>query len=758
MALAETQKFKFKIIFAYLFILTISTAVSYFIYQAGNNISAVNLKLTEKQLPILNNLSELKHWLNEHERILYEHYATEDSHENIPKLILAQQNIRINLLKLEKEFPNNNNIEQLLKLNKKISYNANFMIDALDWKTVERWDKVRELLASVSRMGRNIQPLINKLNDTIRSEISDSNSRSLKHLSNMSFGVLSFSFVILIIALLVGYYIVNTIKTNFERRKLALFVEKSPNAIASIDWNGQIEFENITWRKNINANKESLFLNELTEKLKLLKNSSNKYVQWQAHNNGDDLEIGIHKISAINQAMVFVENITERVNAQKELEFIAYNDPLTGLGNVKKLESDIEEQLNEGGESKFVVLTIGMKQLKSVSTTHGYSVSDSLINALVIRIKKALLPMHNDFGICKIYRFNGAKLSVLIAKPKSKSTSKRLNDELIMNLNGCLLRSMGKPLQTLFGSFFLDFQTGCVMYPDHGYSAGLLIKSSNAAYAEAKKANHNLVMLFDQDLAIRERKRYQLENDLRAAYFDKEFYLLYQPKIDLHTNTMSSMEALIRWNHPEKGLISPVEFIPIAEESGIILALGRWVLSKACEQTKIWHNQGLTNLQVAVNVSPSQLLSASFLDNVKACLEENKLDAKYLEIEITEEVLADDQETCISVLNAIKEMGVSIAVDDFGTGYSSLGYLNKFPLSKLKIDRSFVTDIQKDKSNFAIVSAIIALSKNIGVKVIAEGIETEDELKVLRDLNCDLGQGYLFNKPLAVDDFSRVYL
>jgi len=218
------------------------------------------------------------------------------------------------------------------------------------------------------------------------------------------------------------------------------------------------------------------------------------------------------------------------------------------------------------------------------------------------------------------------------------------------------------------------------------------------------------------------------------------------------------MEALVRWNHPSQGLISPIDFISIAEESGIILSLGKWVMRKAIEQTKRWHQQGLDDLQVAVNVSPSQLLSADFIQDVKIALSDFKLDAKFLEIEITEEVLVRDQNSCVDVLNQVRALGISVAVDDFGTGYSSLGYLNKFPLSKLKIDRSFVTDIDTDKNNYAIVEAIIALSQSLGIKVIAEGIETHQELQVLKQLECDVGQGYLFSKPLTVDDFTNTYV
>jgi len=530
--------------------------------------------------------------------------------------------------------------------------------------------------------------------------------------------------------------------------------EKSPIAIASLDWEGSIEFQNISWRKRFSGESAKDFLLELNSEISGFRKNSLSFCQLELHTNGEDLEVSIHKIKSLNQMMVFVENITERVKAKQELEFLAYNDPVTGLANIKKLEMDIDEQIKRDSDNRFLLLTIGIKQLKLVSSTHGYSVSDALMSALPLRIQSMLLPITSYYTNYRVYRFTGAKFCVLLSQPKSSIDT----GKLFSALNSSLTKSMQKPLQTVFGSFYLDFQAGCVTYPDNGYSAGLLIKNANAAVSEAQKQNVKEVVQFDQTISENEQRWYRLENDLRTANFDSDFYLVYQPKVDINTNKMASMEALVRWNHPEEGNVSPVEFIPIAEEGGVIHSLGLWVLRKACEQTKIWHTKGLTSLQVAVNVSPSQLLSANFIDCVTEALNEFDLEAKFLEIEITEEVMVKDQDTCISVLKKIHEMGISIAVDDFGTGYSSLGYLNRFPLSKLKIDRSFVTNIHQDKSNNAIVRAIIALSMSLKVKVIAEGIETDEELTELKTLGCNQGQGYLFDKPLSVEKFTQRYL
>lgn len=745
---------KTKILFIYFVLAILSFGISFSVFKAGENLSEVSYKLSSTQLPVLNHINELKHLFTEQERILYEHYADVDRSKNEPRFILTSQNIQLNLSKLKLFFPKNIKIENLESLNLLITENANEVLNTLDSKSGNRWDRARELLASISRMGRNTRPYLSDLAFEIQDEISLSNLESSRQLENMSLWVSGFSLLIIILAIFAGYFVRSNTKSSYEKRKLALFVEKNPNPVASMDWSGNIDFENISWRKNFAISRSAVFERLIKENLSNLRDSSSNKFQWQFKNNNEYYDVVLHQISHLDKVMVFIELATERVTATKELEYLAFNDPLTGLGNLKKLEFDIEKQLKPGTSNKFYLLAIGIKSLKLVTSTHGLSVSDALMKAMVIRVQNTFSPLIKDFNLCKLYRFTGAKFMLLLAEP----TSLTAHDHILRDLEHCLLKSMAKPLQTLFGSFFLDIQSGCVEHPEHGYSSSMLIKNANAALTEAQKRNRNQLVLFDHEISYREQKWYQLENDLKAADFDREFFIVYQPKIDLVTGKMTSMEALIRWQHPTKGLISPIDFIPVAEESGMLLSLGHWVLCSACEQAVKWQKRGLTELQVAINVSPSQLLSANFAMSVMRCLEETGLDAQYLEIEITEEVLASEHEVCFSVLDSLKQQGISIAIDDFGTGYSSLSYLNKFPISKLKIDRSFITEIENNSNNHAIVSAIIALSRKLGITVIAEGIETKEELAVLESLECQIGQGYYFSKPLEVKAFGEKYL
>ena len=617
------------------------------------------------------------------------------------------------------------------------------------------WDSARDELVIISRLGRNTLPHLNNLTEQIKTQIELSKENSNHQLNQMSIWVSVFSGVILLIAGQVGYSYRKSRLQSIEKQRLALFVEKSPNPIACFSLDGELEFENLAWRDNY-LKKESLeFKNEVFRLAEELEKSDNEFTVAKIKDGEQFLELSIHKINSLNQLMVYVQNITEREAAREELEFLAYHDVLTGLPNLKRLELDLEHFMSKGNDNPLYLLSVGIKRLQLISTTHGHYVSDELIKGVVKRLQCCLEDISDQFGVCRVYRFMGAKFEVLLAEPKEKAAFKQITRTLETSIN----KASKKPIDTTYGQFFIDVQIGCARFPEHGYSADLLLKNSTAALSDAQKNNDDGINQFNHELAYREQKWLELENDLRQTNFDKDLFLTYQPKVELKSGKLQGMEALVRWNHPTKGVISPVEFIPIAEENGMILSLGDWVLKSAIKQTKKWIEQGGDeSLQVAVNVSPSQLLSANFVDNVFSFLERYQLAAKNLEVEITEEVMVEDKSLCNQVLSDLKQKGISIAIDDFGTGYSSLAYLNRFPLSKLKIDRSFVTQIHCDEGNYAIVRTIIALSKTMSLDVVAEGIETQDELEVLNLLGCQQGQGYLFSKPLETTEFEKIFI
>jgi EAL domain-containing protein (putative c-di-GMP-specific phosphodiesterase class I) len=297
---------------------------------------------------------------------------------------------------------------------------------------------------------------------------------------------------------------------------------------------------------------------------------------------------------------------------------------------------------------------------------------------------------------------------------------------------------------------------GISVYPYHGKEARALIVSADAAMYNAKKAGRNNFQFYSKETANFFPRRLELENDLRRALTRNEFELHYQPRVNIDTGETVGMEALLRWRHPRNGLVAPADFIPLAEETGLIIPIGTWAMEEACRQNKAWQDKGLPRVRVAVNISALQFRQRNLLECVAGALERSGLAPHYLEVEITESVVMQKASEAIVTLEQLARMGVNISIDDFGTGYSSLSYLRRFPLHTLKIDRSFIRDISEDSDDAAIVSAIIAMAHNLRLKVVAEGVETKQQLKHLKLLGGDEYQGYYRSKPLAAEEFERL--
>jgi EAL domain-containing protein (putative c-di-GMP-specific phosphodiesterase class I) len=317
-----------------------------------------------------------------------------------------------------------------------------------------------------------------------------------------------------------------------------------------------------------------------------------------------------------------------------------------------------------------------------------------------------------------------------------------------------ILHSLTAPHLIGAHELHIDGSIGISVYPMDGEDAETLIKNADTAMYHAKENGRNNFQYFTAEMNVKVVARQSLEASLRRALEREEFLLHYQPKVNLNTGEITSVEALIRWQHPDRGLVSPAEFVPIAEDSGLILPIGRWVLREACRQARAWQDAGLPPIPTAVNVSYAEFRKPSFVEGVQTTLKETGLEARYLELELTEGVLMDDAKFTASVLQELKGMGIRLAADDFGTGYSSLSYLREFPIDILKIDRSFINQITADCDGSTIVDAIISMGKSLKHVVVAEGIETQEQRAYLQAHHCQEGQGYLFSRPLPAAQFA----
>jgi diguanylate cyclase (GGDEF)-like protein len=432
-------------------------------------------------------------------------------------------------------------------------------------------------------------------------------------------------------------------------------------------------------------------------------------------------------------------DITARKQAEAQISRLAYHDALTGLINRFSLQSQLEQALSMARREQraLAVIFLDLDRFKTINDTMGHAMGDQLLMEVAHRLRENV----RDSDI--VARLGGDEFVVVLTEVDDATAAARVADKLLQALSR----------RYRIGEHELHSTTsiGLAFYPDDGEDGETLMKNADAAMYHAKSLGRNNVQFFTAELNQTAVKRLKLDHDLRVAVETRQFELHYQPQLDSRTGRTVGIEALLRWRHPREGLVLPAEFIPVAEETGLILALGEWVLDEACCQLRAWRDAGIQKLTMAVNLSALQLHSASLVNQVARALEKYELDGDDLELEITESVAMHDPDVSISQLKALRDLGVRLSIDDFGTGYSSLSYLKLLPIHTLKLDQSFVRDIECDSNDVAICTATIALAHSLGLEVIAEGVETEAQRQFLASHHCDFMQGYLFSKPLPAD-------
>jgi len=432
-------------------------------------------------------------------------------------------------------------------------------------------------------------------------------------------------------------------------------------------------------------------------------------------------------------------DITERKSAEERVQSLAYFDALTGLPNRVLLQDRLSLALASARrrKSKVALFFLDLDRFKNINDSLGHSSGDLLLKNVAERLKAWVRAEDT------IARLGGDEFLVVVNDVKQIADAAVAAQRLMDGLTAEMV------IQGY--SLSVSCSLGISIYPEHGTEGETLIKHADAAMYTAKESGRNNFQFFTSNMNSQAVERLELENNLRMALDRRELFLMYQPQMDIKSRKIIGVEALLRWQHPEKGLVPPDEFIRIAENSGLIVPIGEWVLRTACSQARKWQDEGLVAVSVAVNVSAVQFRRAGFSELIRQVLVDTGLDPQYLELEVTESLLLSSADVTFSVLQELKNMGLSLAIDDFGTGYSSLSYLKRFPVSKLKVDRSFVRDVALNADDAAITTAIISMAKSLNLKVIAEGVEDEAQLSFLRALQCDEIQGYYFSKPLMAD-------
>jgi len=440
-----------------------------------------------------------------------------------------------------------------------------------------------------------------------------------------------------------------------------------------------------------------------------------------------------------NASILVADNDDTLERLESVINHLIHYDTLTGLRNRELFQTQIEDAIATKTENhqQLALIVLDLNNLKSINSTLGRQVGDLLLKKVAQRLNTYL--SEDDI----LARFGGDEFAIL----RSNIT----DSDCSIVLSNSLLESLSQPFSLYGKKVHCDAKIGITIYPFDGVTVQQLLQNADTAIHQAKQQELNSYQFYSQDISNKLKRTLAIKENLRYALQKKEFSIHYQPRIEIATGNLVGMEALLRWNNPELGWVSPNEFIPIAEETNLIMPIGEWVLRNACLQNKAWQETRLSPLRVSVNLSACQFKQKDLLKIIDRIIDETGIDTAYLELEITESILVEDIEKAILILWELKRKGISIALDDFGTGYSSLSYLQKLPINTLKIDRSFVTNLASSPDDIAIAKAIIALAQSLELNITAEGVETKAQFEYLKAQGCNEVQGYYFAKPLPAE-------
>ena len=641
------------IIVVYIIIVALGLSVSWQVFRTADNIYGGTSDLVNNKLPTVRLIEELRGGVIEHERVIYEYYATTNQEiANATRMSLEDQFTQT-LAQITEKLGASQELQKVEIQFDMIRDMSNKLDENLGAGRVD-WDLAREQLAMISDYGRVINPLLDALSSRSILKAELQRDDTLNNSEEMKASVASYAIVIGIIAGLIAFFI-------------------------------------------------------------------NRYLTAAA----------------------------ERKKAQERLSFLAMNDEHSGLPNRYSMENSLTA-MSQAELQPITVHPIGRKAdrralaLIRIDRMERYSnnYGDQLVNELLLMVvNKIQYLLQNSSS--QLHRFNDMTLALL------------MEDEDVEGLLSSILSLFSKPVQTAEGPFYITLSSGYTTFSDGEQDISGLIKQANTALTHAVREGGNTVKALTADIMSTEQASVQLERDLEEAISKNELLLFYQPKIYAKTGEVVGFEALIRWHKDHQEWIRPDQFIPLAEQTGQILQIGHWIVLEACKQIKRWLSTGSTNFSVAVNISARQFQQPNFVASLEEILQQTGVPAKYLELEITESLIMQDAALVIDTLLAVKKLGLGLTIDDFGTGYSSLSYLTEFPVDKLKIDKSFVDDIEHKPDSRAIVQTIIDLAHHLQLEIVAEGVETQTQLDMLRGYGCEEIQGYLVSKPLPVDEASE---
>lgn len=747
---------KTKIFGAYLIVLALGAALSVYVYRSGDDVLRSTAQVTTHDVPLLHDAANLDAQIRGHEADVYELRMDRDHQAFRQRLSTRQQDVEQTLTRIQAHPIGARRAAGIRHVYHDLIQQAQEIERALASDAVAP-DRARAAFNGFRDTLRALKRQFDELNTDVRLALQEHERDITLSTHDTRRLVIALASLIFIISLFVGFHINTYISDQTERRRLAMFPDSNPNPVLRLSESGEVLYANRGVPRLLRELGEdpqrarALLPADLTERLQRVRTAQNEYAVWEYPIGDRILECGIHYLPQLECFHLYLSDITDRQRAQENLVHQAYHDTLTGLPNRRLFQEHITQTLHtpDRGGMRAAILLLGLDRLNVIIGGLGHGIGDGLVQAVSARLFHVMESKRELTQRGTLYRFDGDVFAILIPGFAT--------GDVPIHLAETILEAMADPLHVNTREYFLTFSIGISVFPLDGQDTLTLLRNADTAMHRARQLGGNTLQCYSADMNARAAEWVTLENHLRHAQEHQELLLYYQPQVEVRSRRLIGAEALIRWQHPVRGLITPSEFIPLAEETGIIVRIGEWVLHSACAQNRRWQDAGLNGLVMAVNISARQFHQQDLPSLVRQVLRDTGLAPQFLELEITESVAMQDVARTTETLNQLKAMGVTLAIDDFGTGFSSLSYLKRFPIDKLKIDQSFIVHLNQDDKDAAITRAVIGLGHNLRLRVIAEGVETAEQLARLKADGCDEAQGEFIGRPMPSDDFERRY-
>ena len=723
---------------SFAFVIAVGVALSFVIRDNGEKASISSRNLVSVAIPKLNLIKELRASITEHERLLYEYYASTTRGQLWPKIEATEKGLAKQLMAINESF--SGHVKSLPKLYADIKA----LQGALDINLSSNntnWDKARDDLARLTKAGQAAEIILVELTQEVEQQAQQQAQDTQQKIQNIVDLVILYTLIIIGVALILGYFTQIIIRKTAKRKALAKFPERNPNPVMNLNWHGDILFSNPACQYLLNIiHPDSHDLNQLLPfdfktNLKTWQADHRNIVNFEANISLRQLKFSVSLLRDLESCHLYIEDVTEQKEAQAQLEYQAFHDIHTGLANRRKFESDLTYCIKE--QKACSILFLSIDRFKFITSSQGYHAGDAIIHHL----GKRLLDISQQLSCqVKSYRLEGSTFCIIVQHP---------NPNEVTHVAKAIQGAMDEALFVNQHSYFLNLSMGYCHYPQDGNTAQGLISNGHAALNHARIIGNN-VEAYNTQLHAAEQSWLPIERGIREALEKQQFVMFYQAKVDACNGVITGAEALIRWFKEDSSMVSPATFIPVAEQTGLIIQIGHWIIEQCFNQTKLFHSDGHP-IQVAINISARQFQYRHFIEQLQALINKTGVNPQHVELEITESLIMENIDQSIEIMKKLKTMGFSLAIDDFGTGYSSLSYLKRFPIDSLKIDQAFVRNLEHDEDDKSIVAAIIDLAQHLNLKTIAEGVETQEQWQLLKDMKCDYIQGYYFSKPNHAD-------